>query len=149
MRAIEIMERCRAASSEINELREKIDRLRDGVNRMTQALDGIGGRGTSESDRFAAVMAEIDEVERTIEARVLQYSTEMMMACTLLDMLPERERRIADRYYLQGRSLKQISRELHYSYSYVRSGKGAAVAMLSTISDVEVYALTPDEPAER
>lgn len=143
MTAMQIFERCKALDGDKKALRDRITRYRESATRMGAALGSIGSRSTAESDKLAAIMGEIDELERGIKQRERQYTAEVAAACKLLDVLPETECKIIDRYYISGEPLTAIARSMAYSYGYVRTVKSAACAHLESIPEAMVAALLP------
>ena len=143
MTALEIMERCRAAETDKRAVSNKIQRYRESAERITSAIGGIGARSTSEPDKLAAIMGEIDELERMIGRRGREYAAELAAANKLLDRLPEMECRVLDKFYLRGMSLAAIARDLSYSYGYIRSVKVAGCRCLEEIPESDVRQLLP------
>lgn len=142
MTAMQILERCRTAESDKQAMRDRVRRYRESATRVTAALDGIRAGGNSQ-DKLAGIMAEIDQLERDIVQRDLEYAAEAAAACKLLDMLPENESKVLDRYYLNGNPLTAIARELSYSYGYVRTLKSSACLHLEAVPEAMVGALLP------
>ena len=143
MTAMQIFERCKAAESDKRALRERITRYRESATRMSTALDGIGARSTAEPDKLSAIMAEIDLLERSIRRRDEEYAAELAAACRLLDMLPETECKIIDGFYIQGKPLTIVAREMSYSYGYIRTMKSTACFHLDEIPEGMVATLLP------
>lgn len=143
MTAMQIFERCKAAEGDKKKLRDRITRYRESATRMSAALDGVGAHRTAEPDKLAAIMAEIDTLEREIKERDHEYAAEVAAACKLLDMLPETECKIVNSYYIDGTPLTVIAREMSYSYGYVRTVKSAACAHLDDIPEAMVATLLP------
>ena len=143
MTAMQIFERCKAADGDKKALRDRITRYRESATRMSAALDGIGARSTAEPDKLSAIMAEIDTLERAIRQRDREYAAEVAAACKLLDMLPETECEIVNRFYIVGTPLTVIAREMSYSYGYVRTVKSAACNYLDDLPEAMVAALLP------
>lgn len=144
MTAMQIFERCKAADGDKKALRDRITRYRESATRMSAALDGVGARSTAEPDKLSAIMAEIDALEREIRQRDQEYAAEVAAACKLLDMLPDVECKIVNRFYIDGTPLTVIARELSYSYGYVRTVKSAACNHLDGIPEAMVSALLPE-----
>ncbi|MBR6571539.1 MAG: hypothetical protein IKK75_13910 [Clostridia bacterium] len=144
MTAMQVFERCKDVESDKQALRERITRYHESAARMSATLDGIGARSTAESDKLSAIMAEIDLLERSIGQRDKEYAAELAAACKLLDMLPRIECKIIDSFYIKGKSLANIARELSYSYGYVRTTKSQACAHLGDIPEDMVAQLLPD-----
>jgi len=143
MTAMWIFDRCKLAAGDKKALRDRITRYRESATRISAALDGVGARGTAEPDKLLAIMAEIDELERSIQQRDREYAAEVAAACKLLDMLPDVECKIVSRYYIDGVALNTIAREMSYSYGYVRTVKSAACTHLDDIPEAMVAALLP------
>lgn len=141
--AMVIMERCRSAERELRMLGERAARYRDATQRLTSTLDGVGARGTGESDRLSAIIGEIDELERRMACRKKEYSAEVAAAMRLADMLPGMECVIIGRYYIGRQTLKAIAAELKYSYGYVRSCKSDGCARLREVPEGTVLGLLP------
>lgn len=144
MTAMQIMERCRRAGADRRALEGRIQRYRDSASRITSALDGIGARGTGESDRMAALMAEIDELERQIAQRDREYAAEISAACRLIDSLTDLEAQVMSRYYVRGETLSGISQAMGYSYGYVRGLKSLASKRLEETPDATIAAILPE-----
>lgn len=142
--AIVILERCRRADEDRRRLQERIRMYRDGIGRVTASLDGIGSRSTGERDPMAAIIGEIDAAERRAGQREREYVAELNAACQLIDRLPALEGTILRRYYLQREDLRAISRDMGYSYGYVRSRKSAGCSALREVPEARVRALLPD-----
>lgn len=129
--AMTILERCRSAEADRRRMLARIERYRDAAGRMTAALDGIGGgRSTGESDRMAAIVGEIDEVERQLRQREREYGAELAAANRLLDALTPVEGEIMGRFYIRRQALKVIASEIGYSYGYVCNTKSATARVL-------------------
>ena len=141
--AMTILERCKAAERELRLLGERAARYRDASQRMTSTLDGVGSRATGESDRMAAMVAEIDDLERRTVTRNREYRAEVAAACKLLDMLPSVEGGILSRFYVRKQPLKAIAVELGYSYGYVRSCKADGCARLEQVPEGVILGLLP------
>lgn len=141
--AMEILERCRRADVEKRAIRERIGMYRDTAGRMTASLDGIGARSTGETDHMAAIMGEIDELERQLARREREHAAELSAALRLLDMLPPLECVILNRYYTRHETLNAIAIGLGYSYSYVRGRKADGCRQLREIGEGAVLGMLP------
>lgn len=141
--AMVILERCKSAERELRLLREKVARYRDAAQRMTSTLDGVGARGTGETDRMAAIMGEIDDLERRADARDREYTAELAAAMKLLDRLPDVECRILSRFYVRHQPLKAIANDLGYSYGYVRTLKALGRERMERVPEGTVLGLLP------
>lgn len=143
MTAMHIFVRCKYAESDKKAMRDRITRYRESATRMSAALDGVGARSTAEPDKLAAILAEIDSLEREIKQRDQEYAAEVAAACKLLDMLPEVECEIVNRYYIGNTPLTIIARDMSYSYGYVRTIISTARGHLEDIPEAMVASLLP------
>ena len=143
MKALQLLERCRALEHDLQAVESKIQRYRESATRVTSAIDGVGARGTAEPDKLVAIMAEIDELEREKAQREREYAVEVSAACKLLDKLPEIESAVLNGYYIQAKALKLVARNLNYSYGYVRAIKSNATARLDELPEAVVASLLP------
>ena len=141
--AMEILERCRRAEADKRRLRERVDMYRDAAGRMTASLDGIGARGTGETDHMATIVGEIDEVERQLARREREHAAETAAACQLLDLLPPLECAICNRYYVRRETLRAIALNMGYSYGYVRACKTDACRQLREVDEADMLAMLP------
>lgn len=141
--AMEILERCRRAEADKRRLRERVEMYRDAAGRMTASLDGIGARGTGEADHMAAIVGEIDGVERQLRQREREESAEIAAALQLLDTLPPLECLVLNRYYLRRETLNAIAVGLGYSYGYTRGKKADGCRLLRDWGEGEVMRLLP------
>ena len=141
--AMVILERCRTAGREMRLLWERVARYQDAIGRMTSTLGSVGSRGTGETDRIAAMLGEIDELERRAEMRKKEYDAEVAATCKLLDMLPDVESAILSRFYVKRLPLKAIARELGYSYGYVRTCKSEGCKHLDDMPGSVILDLLP------
>lgn len=74
---------------------------------------------TTPEDRVAVVMAEVDELDRKIEALKCKRFEAIQEITQDLDQLEDsRERLILDAYYLSGQSMESIADYLNYSLSH-------------------------------
>ena len=71
------------------------------------------------------------------------YATELLVANRLLDRLPELQRTIMARYYLESMTLTAVAKDIGYSYGYVRVQKSDACAKMNHIPTKEIGALLP------
>lgn len=143
MTAMEVMERCRSANAERRAVENRIQRYRDSATRITSAIGGVGGRGTSEPDKLTTIMGEIDALERRVAQRNREYAAEVAAANRLLDSLPETEARVLSLYYIRGMTLSAVARELTYSYGYIRAVKGSGCRILGSVPEGDVRQLLP------
>ena len=141
--AMEILERCRRAEGEKRRLKERADMIRDTAGHMTSSLDGIGARSSGETDHMASMAAMLDAVEREFAQRDREYTAEVAAACQLMDMLPALECGVMSRYYIRGRTLRSIARDMGYSYSYISRCKTSGCQRLLQLGEGAVMRLLP------
>lgn len=149
MTAMEVLERCRSAQEDIRLLEARLTRYRESAERITSTIGGTGSRGTGEPDRMAAIVAEVDAIEHAIARRKVDYAAEAAAACRLMDGLSEMECKVLDGYYIDGKSLALLAREMTYSYGYVRAVKATAVKRILSIDDAVVTRCLPKWYRER
>ena len=69
------------------------------------------------------MMADIDELERSLEARKQARTVEIAAACVLLDKLQDPESSVLHGFYIKQESTASIARRLKYQDSYIRKVK--------------------------
>lgn len=149
MTAMQIMERCRTAEADRRAIKNRAARYRESATRITSVLGGVGSRSTSEPDKLAALMSELDELDRALNEREREYAAELSAATRLLDMLPEIESQVLDAFYLKAQALTAIARSMSYSYGYIRTVKATACAHLEVLPEALVSSLLPAWYLER
>ena len=145
MRASELLERCRAMQAERRDLIERIQRWRDSATRMGGGRPdstGVHGGGSGD-DRMLTIMGEITRLEELLGQRERAYAAELTAVNRLLDSLPDLQRAIMARYYVDGMALSAVARAIGYSYGYVRVQKKDACARLEQIPAMRVNELLP------
>ncbi len=144
MKAITILRRCREAGGDMSRIFQRIDRRREAMLNITPPAehDG-GGRGTSEQDKFAALVGDIDGLERAAKARQDAYRVELAAACVLLDALPEAESGVLHEYYVKGQKVSVIALKKGCTDGYIRKVKAEAERLLSQIPEERVVATLP------
>ena len=142
MEAITILMRCRNAAGDIRKLRESIQRRREALVNIgaPQADPNGGSRSHGDHDKTGKLLADVDALERRLEARNQDRPVELAAACVLLDMLPELESRVLHAYYVKRESTPGIARRLKYQESYIRRVKRRGEKLLGE--------LTPEQVAE-
>ena len=109
MNAMTILKRCRAAKSDIGRLLQRIEQRRDVLDSLSapQADPNGGSRGTGDKDKIGKILADIDELEREVEARKEKYTAGYVRKTKrngeqLLEMLsPERVDSVLPAWYLR------------------------------------------------
>lgn len=144
MTAMDVLQRCQRADGDMRRIREKIDRYRDSAARLNPVPTCAPAHGDGETDKMAAIMAEIDELERMIGRREREYQAELVAANRLIDMVPgENARRAAGMYYIDRKTIAGIAQEMRYSYGYVCALRRHAADALADVGPEQVDALLP------
>ena len=145
MNAMTIMKRCRAAKSDVERLKQRIEQRRDVLDSLSapQADLNGGSRGSGDKDKIGRILAEIDELEREKDARQEEGEVERVAACALMDMVPDLEGKILFGYYVKRLDTTAIARKEKYTMGYVRKVKRAAEQLLEMIGPERVDSTLP------
>ena len=140
MNAMTILKRCRAAKNDIGRLLQRIEQRRDVLDSLSapQADPNGGSRGTGDKDKIGKILADIDELEREVEARKEAEKAEKTAALTLLDMVPDLEGRVLYDYYVKRWDTPEIARKEKYTAGYVRKTKRNGEQLLEMLSPERV-----------
>ena len=120
MRAITILQRCREAEQDLRRIRQRIERRREAAESVTPRINAGGGRSTAESDKIAAFVAAITELEADLRGREQARRVEVAAACVLLDCLPENESAVLHQFYIKRQKIPAIARKLGFTEGYIR-----------------------------
>ena len=145
MKAINILKRCRAAKNDVERLQQRIEQRREVLDSLSapQADPNGGSRGIGDKDKIGRVLADIDEIEREIEARKEAAEAERVAGCAIVDMVPALEGKILYDYYIRRWDTAQIARKEKYTAGYVRKTKRNAEQLLEMISQERVNSTLP------
>lgn len=145
MNAMTILKRCRAAKNDIGRLLQRIEQRRDVLDSLSapQADPNGGSRGTGDKDKIGKILADIDELEREVEARKEAEKAEKTAALTLLDMVPDLEGRVLYDYYVKRWDTPEIARKEKYTAGYVRKTKRNAEQLLEMLDPDRVRGTLP------
>ena len=145
MNAMTIMRRCREARNDVERLQQRIDQRRDVLNSLSapQADPNGGSRGSGDKDKIGKILADIDELEREVEARKEAEKAEKTAALTLLDMVPDLEGRVLYDYYVKRWDTPEIARKEKYTAGYVRKTKRNGEQLLEMLSPERVDNVLP------
>ena len=145
MNAMTILKRCRAAKNDIGRLLQRIEQRRDVLDSLSapQADPNGGSRGTGDKDKIGKILADIDELERDVEARKEAEKAEKTAALTLLDMVPDLEGRVLYDYYVKRWDTPEIARKEKYTAGYVRKTKRNGEQLLEMLSPERVDSVLP------
>ena len=145
MNAMTILNRCRAARSDISRLEQRIERWReilDGIS-APQADPNGGSRGSGDKDKTGRILADIDLLEREIAARREAENVEKAAACALMDMVPELEGKVLYDYYVKRWDTPEIAKKEKYTAGYVRKAKRSGEQLLDMLSPERVRSTLP------
>ena len=145
MDAMTILRRCRKAREDIAGLEQRIAQRRMAMDSLSapQADPNGGSRGSGDPDKIGRMIADIDQLERKLEARKEARNAEVAAACALLDMVPNLESKVLYAYYVQGKDTPAIARKEKYQAAYVRKVKRAGEQMLGMLSAERVEMTLP------
>ena len=145
MNAMTILKRCRAAKNDIGRLLQRIEQRRDVLDSLSAPQDDPNGgsRGTGDKDKIGKILADIDELEREVEARKEAEKAEKTAALTLLDMVPDLEGRVLYDYYVKRWDTPEIARKEKYTAGYVRKTKRNGEQLLEMLSPERVDSVLP------
>ncbi len=145
MNAMDILKRCRAATSDIERLQQRIEQRRDVLNSLSapQADPNGGSRGSGDKDKIGRILAEIDELEREKDARQEEGEVERVAACALMDMVPDLEGRVLYDYYVKRMDTPEIARKEKYTAGYIRKTKRNAEQLLDMLGQERVRSVLP------
>lgn len=145
MNAMTILKRCREAKSDIERLEQRKDQWQDVLSSMSapQADPNGGSHGTGDKDKIGRIYADIDELERKIEARKNAAEAEKVSATVLLGMVPDLEGKILFGYYVKRMDTTAVAKKEKYQTSYVRRLKRSAERLMEMISPERVNSTLP------
>ncbi len=89
------------------------------------------------------MVADIDALERQLEARKQARGAELAAACALLDDLPELESSVLYGYYIGMESAASMARRMKYQDSYIRKVRRNGEKLLNELSGDQVAAVLP------
>ena len=100
----------RAAAERVEEIRERILRLREGMTRITPRYDAEGG-GSGAEDRMMAYAARLDQLERELTRASRRAYRISLMALEAVEQLPEAEAAVIICREFLGMSWSRTARE--------------------------------------
>lgn len=148
MDAMEVLEACRAAESDLTSLRRRLLRLRQAASGMNGRSDNEGIRSTNEQDRMGAYIVARAGLEQEIEMRKRDKRIEEVASAILIDHALSDQDQVAavmHAYYVRRESYKEISCTEHLSVSRIRNIRLQGAALLRAVSPSYVAALLPPE----
>lgn len=102
------------ANSKINDVLERIARLRSAVESTTSRLGRDQGN-MGEHDRLSRQIAQLLDMEQELVRRLIVCEAETAELYTGMEALPCMQRAVIQMRYSQGMTWGQIAKELHYS----------------------------------
>lgn len=143
LNALEILERCRGGADEIRQMEDTLAFRRDTLTRCTQSVTGMP-RGGAMEDKIGTLTAELMDGTQRLNRRRRAHAAERCAAVWILDMLPERERAVMQRYYCQNMTLRAIAAEIHYSLSSVNRFRARGEAICAEITPEQMAGFLPE-----
>lgn len=135
MTALELLERCRNAEADIQDLKRRIAQRRETMTAISVQLDSIGGGRGAQTDRMAAHAAEVDALTSEMEARANEMINETRVANRLLDMLEEKQGRVLYLWYMKNAKVSVIAKKTRYSEGYIRKLRKEGEAAISGVCE--------------
>jgi len=145
MKAIEILNRCRAADAEISRIQQRIEQRNSALYRITASpMDANGGsRASGNHDKIGTLEADIDTLERQMLARKRAKQVEIAAACALLDYLDAASSDVLYRFYVLGETAAAIAAACGYQAGTVRAKKAEALKLLAEMDSAQIDATLP------
>lgn len=103
--------------------RQQVDTLQERIARLRAALEGttaratyesLGGGASGQTDKMAAQVAKLLELEAELQARVIDLETALQEVEAWLDRLPPDEARVLSLRYIEGLTWSQVERVAGY-----------------------------------
>lgn len=124
----------RGTEARIGKIRLRIRTLEDELTRITARLDAVPGGG-GHSDRIAAGVAQIVDLEEKLLHRIGRLEAERQEIEALIEELPGQQRDVLYARYVEGMSWNKVARTLHYDGRYVFKIHRAALRRLGAKED--------------
>lgn len=128
---LNLLESVRVDTIRINNLQERIARLRSAMERMTPLPGSQPGGGSKDKDRLSTQMAKLDELERELVDRLIQLEDKLQLVEPVLDRLPPRQRVIVHMRLVEAIPWRLVSKRTNYSERHSRRLYRRAVEKLS------------------
>lgn len=117
---LDLLESVRVETIRIQNLQERIARLRSSMERMTPLLSSQPGRGSRERDKLAAQMARIDEMEIELAERIIALESKLQLVDKALDKLPARQRVVVYMRLVEALPWRVVGKRTNYSERHSR-----------------------------
>lgn len=144
MKAIEILEACRAAPDEIRAIEQRRQEYLETAEVMGRPPDPTGVSSGRKSDKIGSFATLAADQAAALKMRQVRQREELKAARKLLDHLPSEQGNVLHLYYIRGYTLSVIAKRKRYSYSYVRRIKKAAEDALALMNEADVDGLFPE-----
>lgn len=137
MDGITILRRCRRYGEDVEGLHERIERRRSLANRMTASYRQTGGgHGGAETDRMAAMVADLEQIEAQLKHRDERYNAERIAAVELMDIVDVREARVLELYYIEAMTMEGAAGAIGFSVQHARRLRKSAEGKILDAGDV-------------
>lgn len=144
MKAIEILEACRAAPDEIRAIEQRRQEYLETAEVMGRPPDPTGVSSGRRSDKIGSFATLAADQAAALKLRQARQREELKVARILLDHLPSEQGNVLHLYYIRGYTLSVIAKRKRYSYSYVRRIKKAAEDALALMDEADVDGMLPE-----
>jgi RNA polymerase sigma factor (sigma-70 family) len=116
---LDLLESVRVDTIRINNLEERIARLRSSMERMTPLPSSQPGN-SSRVDKLSGQVAKLDELEREMANRLVLLESKLKLVDKALDRLPPRQRAIVHLRLVEAMPWRVISKRVNYSRQHCR-----------------------------
>ena len=115
------LKQCRYIGKEIEQLQEEINSLRSRLMSPSGKIITWAPTAPRQTDKFADTMAHIDEIEHELQEKIVKYTMVYQNIEHTISSIDDSRIRVLFRSrYIQGRSRKEICKQLNYSYRQVQ-----------------------------
>ncbi len=143
MKAIEVLEACRAAPNEIRAIEQRRQEYLETAEVMGRPPDPTGVSSGRKSDKIGSFATLAADQSAALKIRQTRQREELKAARKLLDRLPSERANVLHLYYIRGYTLSVIAKRKRLSYGYVRRIKKAAEDSLALMDESEVDGMFP------
>lgn len=141
---LDILTRCKNGLQDIDTLNDMIQFRRDSLDRCASCLDGIPHATSGVHDRFADLLAQIDQLEKRCTLRKRQHAAELCAGIWILERLPILECHTLKLIYLDGFTICAAGHSLGYSDSSVRRFKASGEKKCAAMPWDSIQRFLPD-----
>lgn len=117
---IEQLENCRSAKSEIQSLRERIERIKSDRERMTQTITGMPSGKNNNQSRLEELTVKLMELQAELVDKVYHREQEIKKVEAWIETLKPHQRNVIRFRYVDGKTWKQVQKLTHYSKRAVK-----------------------------